>query len=193
MRLQMLTIQEFELKEIDVKKLYLSLLILLSGCASDLPTYVQDLKSPFDGDRELSVSPGFVRENNGALAGAPFNLGAAWLEKRPEEIQIEAEVTGEIINLSRVDGLQFNIDGEKVSLSSPSALTTHKVDKYLSKSSRIYIADIELLDKLLGGSEVKVKLVGDGGYRVGDFSVDGLHTAKSGFLKLQEALNKARE
>lgn len=158
---------------------------ILSGCVTGMPNQVSTATSSFDGSTEISLEPGFVYENKNLMSQGTFMLGLHWSSSEKDFVFIKAEKPGRIVSLAKEDGLQFNIDGEIIKLSSPQALTNTDVSRYYSQfftqSARGYLAKVELLRRIVNAKDVKVKLVTAEGYYEGDLLTDKPGSAITGF------------
>jgi hypothetical protein len=170
-----------------IKTLCLSLSLLFVGCAH-MPGKVTENISEFEGTKEISVEP------IGTSAGSALMLGGHWTSRLPDVIYIDAKVAYLIAALDAKDGLLFNVDGEIISLSSPTTLTdtntTVAGTMVISTSQRPYTTTREALDKIIKGKVVKVKLKTlNKGYTEGTVSGSG---AMKALQSLAAAIEEAQ-
>lgn len=167
---------------------------LLQGCGAAWPNNIKETKSTFDGSQEVLMSPGFVFRGPGAFDGADFKIGAHWSSTAPDRVSLKAEIQSVTVNIQNDDGLQFNIDGEFVKLSSHKATTDFDTEvingNVYKSSSRPFATNLELLDRLLNGRVVMVKLVTGGGYLEGELTADKTSAAIRGLREFRSAVAK---
>jgi len=177
-----------------VKKVLVSLAVsLLLGCASLMPNSISESKSNFDGSVSYKMEPGFIYADASFWSYGHFKLGLFWNNKSKDSISINVVVPSEIINIKSDEGLQFNIDGEIVKLTSSQGITdfetTETSTAVYTSSNKTFRTNVEFVRKLLSAKSVKVKLVMRDGYYEGDFKNAKPTSAVRGFkdfmVKLQ--------
>lgn len=167
--------------------------VLLSGCVMGpgFPGYISESRSAFDQSTQYRMEPANVNPVGGGLY-VPFNLGLVWTSGRPYELGVIAQMT-EYRNLVAEEGLQFNIDGRIVKVSSSQPLTRLRSEGSgavsYPTSTRIYDAPRELLDNLMKAQRVVVRLHTLDGYLEGVFTEDTPTSAIRGFREFQKKID----
>lgn len=151
-----------------------------SGCLmAGMPGDLTVAESKVEGTKELSVSPGW-------LPGSWIKMGVYRNTKMlPDEAILVLEVQS--MTIMSKDGLTINIDGEKTNFSSIDALS----DMHQGFFSKRFPVKLDYLKKIVAGKSVWVRINGNGSqYSEGEFSKDGLTTARPGFKKFLEKYNE---
>lgn len=148
--------------------------LIITGCANlplsqTLPGSVSDTKSEIDGSKTLYMNPGW-------LFNTPMQLGLVMFSTNKTRILLTAKLTG-IHKIEKTDSLAFNIDSEVVKLSADDEKTEHSVERTTKWSSKTYVINKQLLEKIVNAKRVFVNF---GGIEA-DFSKGGPTTAKNGF------------
>lgn len=176
-------------------KYFLTLIIsaFLSGCLATMPNSVSETKSTFDGTTQYKMEPGFIYENASFGSWGAFKLGLFWDTKMADNILVKAQINNNIVNIVSDEGLQFNIDGELIKLSSTDVTTDFESDivngVVYKNSSKNFIANKALINKLLSSKSAKVKLVTRKGFLEGDFKADKPSAAIRGFRDFMKKIN----
>jgi len=108
-------------------------------------------KSDFDGSHIIRLQDTVVYKQGKNFP--QFELSVSWSSKSPDKISLIPSVSG-IENLAKNEGLKFNIDGEIVKLSTRTPTTSFGYDR----SYRIFIGDLDLLERFINAESVKVQL-----------------------------------
>jgi hypothetical protein len=170
----------------------LACVTVLSGCMPSMPNNIRESSSKFDGSHEYRMSPGFIYESADTFSGAQLSLGLHWSSANKELVTIFAEIQGEIINIHSSEGLQFNVDGEYIKLSSNQVTTDFEssVSNGLvaKASSKPFTVKRDVLDKILSGEKVFVKLITNAGYVEGEFTADKPSAAIRGFREFSQKI-----
>lgn len=158
---------------------------LLTGCMASMPNTIDSATSSFDGSRQITMQPGFVYTSDDFSSWGYFKLGLTWLSKHEDKIIITAEIPNAITSINSDKGLRFNIDGQITTISSAQIFTDFDVDRIQSttykSSTKLFIVEKSLLDKILSASDVKVRLHTNEGYLDGDLLADKPSAAIRGF------------
>ena len=169
--------------------LFMCMLVPTAAAANKLKVH----KSTFDGSTEVTVEPGFIYSSKKFSSRGNFLLGLHWSSAAKNVVTITADVRGGFVNLYSEEGLQFNIDGEIIKLSSLSAMTDTEVSVYLGevfkRSTKGYPVTLDFIRRLVAADDVKVKLVAQKGYLEGDFMAKKPGAAFKGFTKFLEKID----
>jgi len=141
--------------------------------------------SAFDGSVEVTQAPGLVYSDIPAMSGYEFALGLRWRSTAAGAVDIIASIPRGAFIIDGRDGLQFNIDGEIVTLSS-SDLVTRFSDADLplgfsTSSSKRFPATLPLIERLAAARSVGVRLVLGSGHLDGRLDIEGKNAAITGF------------
>lgn len=146
----------------------------LVSCVS-MPGDVSYTESKTDGTKQISVDPGWLKD-------AYIRLGVYKTSKMDKDSAVIIVYSDNTIGFD--DSLFINVDGEKTafkSLDKISLLETDATNKRWFKKR--YDVKLKLLQKMISGKNVWVKLSSqNGNYVEGEFS-DGPTTARRGFAK----------
>lgn len=163
------------------------LLLAIAGCMPGMPGTVKESRSEFDGAKHIVMEPAHIYRSADMMSMSDFQLGLSWVSTEPENLLFSVILNNEIVNIEPRDGLQFNIDGDIIKLSSPNIGTDFDTQRLgatammVSTSRKDFLADRSLLEQLLSSDSVKVKLVTRKGYLEGDFKADKPSSAIRGF------------
>ena len=138
-----------------VGSVVIALFLTACGTMPGFPGYISESKSDFDGSTWLKVHPGHA---SGCCA-----LGAAWNSKQPDLVQIEAVLHGEYAAIADTGGLEFNVDGRMLRLSSSGLPTQFEATRgagssVMRTSSKSFAIRREDFGALVKASSVKVRL-----------------------------------
>lgn len=166
--------------------------LLVAGCAS-LPGGIQTNVSDFDGSREVYMEPAPL-PTQGAMV-TYILLGAHWTSEEPETVYLIARTTRDYTRIEAEDGLEFNIDGEVVSLDSDAALTELEGDRIQGvthrQSTRPFTATLELVETLADSEGVRVRMrVGQGEYYEARLETEGM--SAGAYNSLNEFLEEVK-
>lgn len=170
-------------------------LILLAGCAG-AGGGITENRSTFDGAVSLSMRPANVFRNNDGMSGADMAFGLLWSSKQRDQVVLVAEVYG-AHSISTIRSLHFNVDGEMLSLSSIDRLTEFQ-SEYVrgvgvsSSSSKRYLLNRALLDRLLAAKDVRVRLDLRKAYAEGVFTDATFGAARPAFVKFVSRVDSVR-
>lgn len=168
-------------------RLVLLVAATLAGCAiaPGWPGYISESKSDFDGSRVVSVHPG--------SASGCCSIGATWSSGRPEQVQIDASITGG--SYTSIQGIAFNIDGRIVQLPTtnlptqfdsarvPGTATTYR------SSVKSFVIPRADFDAMLAAKMLRVRLETTSGVREGDLLRDAITgSAIEGFKSFAKRL-----
>ena len=172
------------------KTVLLFMLVLMVGCAGmpGMPGSIEEQVSQFDGSREIKMRPAWVGRNPSII-----KFGLHRTSKMPEnEIALTVLIKGANL-ISRGESLQFNIDGEVVSMTSVDDFTDIETtsghsDIVLASnwSSKRYVITKEFIDKLLAANRVAVKVELSKSYAEGLFSDDFPVAARPAFREFRK-------
>ena len=174
---------------------------ILVGCAAlGMPGAISERVSGFDNTTEISMEPAWLIGGSGAI-----KLGLYKTSKMNEyQVVLVAVVMG-TYNFGNKDSLQFNIDGETLSLDSTDLLTNIETKEgsynsaaYLpayNESSKRYWVKKDFIKRLLDAKKVWVKVNLSSDYVDGEFSKDSPGAARPAFRKFFEKVwgNKQSE
>lgn len=167
-----------------MKKLVFLFVLLFSGCAAMTPGGISVKKSDFDGSTEVVMTPAYVCKE-GTFGSCMIKLGLHRTSRMPADDVVMTVMIGSLEHFSADDGVQFNIDGEIVTLSSPDREVKFEVNSntaYIDTwAYRTYIVKKDFIKKLLDGTRVAMKVSTNKGYYEGVFSSDKPTTAKGPF------------
>lgn len=167
--------------------------LLLTSCLATMPNTISEIKSSFDGKTQYEMQPGFIYSDASFGSWGSFKLGLLW-NKPDKNITIKAVIPNKIVNISHKDGLQFNIDGQIIKLSSPDIVTdfySDIVSGVIYKGSSIsFVAEKSIVVRLLSAKTVKVRLVTRSGLMESDFKADKPSAAIRGFRDFSEKLRQ---
>lgn len=150
----------------------------LTACAS-MPGEVTTLESKVEGTTETSVNPGW-------LPDSLIKLGAV-KDSKMKANEALLIVDTKVDTIQTKDGLVINIDGQKTTFSSIDRLSDFK-DGFFRKR---FLVTTDYLKKMVDGKSVWVRINGNGQNAVeGEFSKDGMTTARPGFKKFLTAIGK---
>ncbi|MEW6070900.1 MAG: hypothetical protein AB1553_00365 [Nitrospirota bacterium] len=170
----------------------------LVGCVS-MPGSIKTAQSEFDGAKEITMEPAWVCKE-GTLSGCAFKLGLQRRSTMPgDQIILVAMVDG-IFSFSE-PSLFFNIDGEIIKLVSIDSITDYSSTEgvylppaYSPKvilpgffippsnwSSKQYLIDKALLQKMINAQKVVIRINSIKSYVEGTFSQDRPTTARPAF------------
>ncbi|GAA6206644.1 lipoprotein [Thalassotalea sp. SU-HH00458] len=166
-----------------MKKIILAAIaaLILSGCQSAgfiMPGDITVDKSEFDGVSQIKSVPAWVYKGDGSYSNIAF--GYRWVSSSPEYILIKARLTNQTVSIDSNHGLQFNIDGRIVKLSTNQTYTDF--NKYTGQysvqhSTKEFPVKLSFAQKLIDSKSVKVKMLSADGYLDGDFKVDNSSSA----------------
>ena len=147
-----------------------------------MPGNITKSRSEFDGTERIIMTPAFLC-NEGMFGPCLNKLGLLRSSNMaPGEVYISVEVTGTTA-IYWDNSLQFNIDGEKTSLSSFDTTTRFGFDNQTRTafSARSYKTDKQFIERLLAGRRVAVRIVTQSGVTEGVFSQDIATSARPAF------------
>lgn len=159
---------------------------------ASMPNHISTEIMGFDGAKVIRMEPGWVYTDNSFGSWGQFQLGLTHNSTKHDIVFMKAVVLHEIVNIESDQGLQFNVDGQKILLSS-SDVTTHFdtgstdtssgiVTSY-TQSAKTFVANKELIQSLLEAESVKVRLITYEGFIDGDFKTTKPQSAQTGFVK----------
>lgn len=163
--------------------------VFAGGCAKSQYSKIQIEHDSFTGQKVYKMNPGAVNGARGVL------VGLRWSEEMGKLVMFDVKLNGQIENIQSQDGLQFNIDGDIVKLSSPETGTdieTWGRGVYAdSRSSRRFVGSTDLLERLAISHSVKLRLVtGTGQYAItGNFSHAGEGHAMAGLREFYRKIS----
>lgn len=150
--------------------------VLAAACSAmpGMPGHVNQRVSTFDNATEITVEPGGVR---GAGMTNAFALGAAWSSRAPGQVALLARIIGDFAAIETSKGLEFNIDGQVISLDSPQLLTsldaTRSTGAHRERTSeRYFVMQLSDFDRLLHSTDVRARLRTSRGYLEGVLTDD---------------------
>ncbi len=108
-------------------------------------------KSDFDGSQIIRLVDTVVYKQEDY--SPQFDMPLSWSSKSPDKIYFLPSVS-KITNLSKYEGLRFNIDGKVINLNATDSSTSFNY----GNSSRIFEADINILKDFINAQSVKVQL-----------------------------------
>ncbi|WP_280563351.1 hypothetical protein [Chromohalobacter sp. 48-RD10] len=155
-------------------------LLGLTGCTAmpGMAGHVSSHQSDFDGSTQVSMEPAKVK--TGALS--VVLIGADWSSKSPDRVMLTAVVPGDYERIISDEGLQFNIDGDIVKLSSDQAITDldgeYAGGMVFRESAKTFPVKISLVERIVKADLVKIKLVTGDGYVEGRFQESDPNNAK---------------
>ena len=167
--------------------LLLFVLALVSGCI--VPGSVSVSKSNFDGSTEIHTEPAFVYDGV-FTSEIMFSLHRN-STMQPGEVILTASASK---NIADGPSLKINLDGEIVSftsIDSTSEIFTAPVgtSRAAVRCAKRYKVDIDLLNRMMRGTNVMVRLELFRTFAEGRFSVDGASTARPAFRRFLAALD----
>lgn len=171
------------------KILMILTVFLFSGCAS-LPGGIKETVSGFDNTKEIVMEPAGVFKSY--TESYVLMLGLYKTSKMPTDKAVLVAQLKDASNFSDKDSLQFNIDGEIVTLNSTDLFTDVETKDggdyvgYYNVSSKRYSVDKDLIEKLINGKKVWVKLNLSKDYVEGEFSRDAIGSVRPAFKKFYE-------
>lgn len=172
-----------------MKKVLLVLIgFMLAGCASmGMPGSISERVSGFDNTKEIVMEPaGVFRSFTEAYL---IKLGLYKTSKMNENDAVLVVLVKGAHSFADKESLQFNIDGEMVSLESIDLLTdieTKEGSEYFSvynESSKRYTISKDLIQMLINAKSVWVKVNLSKDYLEGEFSKDSIASARPAFRK----------
>lgn len=169
---------------------------LFVGCVTaDMPGGISMRTSEFDGTRELTMKPGWIKTGWSPV----IQLGLFWNSKMEDNVVLVAMVPA-AKNFTSGRSLHIKIDGEIYNLESIDTQTNIKTDpgyysemyvKYAQNySSKRYIVSKEFIAKMINAKKCLIKLDLMDGYLEGDFSFDQSTYARPSFRKYMEKLSQ---
>lgn len=171
------------------KILALVLCLGLAGCAT-LPGSISERVSGFDKTKEIRMEPAWV---GNSFKDDPIGLGLYKTSKMDSDKAILVAGVKGAYNFSPKESLQFNIDGNIVTLESIDTMTNIELREgvynsvaYIRASnwsSKRYEVTKDLIKKLIDGKEVWVKVNLSQEYFESKFSVDVPMGARPAFRK----------
>lgn len=165
--------------------------VFFIGCASlgvVTPGDVRTTESKFDGAKEAVMEPAWVDTSGSIKLGLFKNT-----KMKPAEYIMRVVVSG-AHNFERGKNLHVKVDDKVYSFESPDSMTNHQLDSgsaYVaatSWSSKTYVVTESLLNDMLNGKSVVVKVDLTDSYVEGNFHVGGYTTAKKNFPVFLEAV-----
>ena len=171
--------------------------ILLSACETipGVPGYVSEKKADFDGSLEISAAPAFVYRKAEKFSGSDLRLSVFWTSSMdPGYFIVAAHVDG-AESIQQKASLQFNIDGNIVSLDALDPITQIRITpgspsigiRPQNESSQRYRMTESLFKNIMNGKDVKVRLNMQRAYVAGDFSFANTSSAKASFARFYES------
>ena len=175
-------------KGANLKYVFLTSLLFASlfsvSCVS-MPGDVRYSESKAEGTKELAVDLGWVA-SNGMKVGV-FKNSEMEKDKATLEVCLYSNTIG------TEGSLLINIDGDKTIFKSFDKLSL--IDKDTGNQTcfkKRYGVTLSYLQKMVAGKSVWLKAnTNNGTYIEGEFSKDGLTTAKTGFIKFLSQINMA--
>lgn len=166
----------------------LSALLLAACSAPGMPGYVDAHVSDFDGAKEITMQPGAIK---GSGLRSPCALGAAWSTRAPNAVTIVVRLF-DYTSIDSAAGLEFNIDGQILSLTSPQEYTAVQRTRgpgyavFRTSDKRFPMTMVDF-DRMLAASSVGVRVNALAGYVEGRL-VDEPMSALRGFREFRAAL-----
>lgn len=150
---------------------WIAIALLLGGCAAGVQIRVSD----FDGTREVYMEPAPV-PTPGAMV-IYVQLGAHWSSADPDVVRLIAQTPQ---GFTSIRGLEFSINGEVTSLSSPVLFTEfegrHIQNVAYRESSRAFTAPIDFVRALASSEDARVRLlVGQNEYYEARLLTEGMN------------------
>jgi hypothetical protein len=164
---------------------------VLTACATapGTPGHVRVLAPGFEGHTEVVLEPGTVDTPGSVLV--VINLGAHWSSADPDRVLLVAQLPRRVQSIRREDGLQFNIDGELVRLTSPVEQTEFS-GRLNSRSRRPFRAPVSLVEQLVANEGTRLRLlVSESQYYEGELN-DGANSAYRGLVNFLAEVRRAR-
>lgn len=170
------------------------LLTLLNACGVGTPGHISKSTSQFDNSSQLMLEPAWV----GSMTG--LKMGLVWNSKMPPDTVLLVAIVQGLNRISDGKSLHFNINGEFLSLTSIDASTNYQTENgglYLAIntyippsnwSSKRYVINRELLDKLVEAEKVVAKIDLDRSAIEGDFTIEAPTTARPAFREFRSKL-----
>ena len=150
----------------------LSLLVVISGCATTSGTNPVVGYSGFDNAKTVSINP----HGNACASMVCTGLGAQWSSSRPESAILIVQVFNEYATISRAE---LNIDGKKVTLSSVQAVTDFSSpSSVMRESSKGFGVQMSVIEDILSAKSVWLRVYTPTGY-VEDPIIDGEKDSKA--------------
>lgn len=163
---------------------------------ASMPNHISTEVMDFDGTKVTKMEPGWIYSSQSYGSFGRFQLGLTHNSTASDVLFMTAVLMHEIVNIESSNGLQFNIDGEKVLLSSNDIFThfTHEevssgVTTEYRRSTKIFVATRELVQALLDAETVKVRLMTHDGFVDGDFKTTKALSAQNGFQAFIDRLS----
>jgi hypothetical protein len=173
----------------------ISMVIALAGCTSMQASVgvgrLDVAKSSFDGKKEVTLQPAFVKPANGStFDGAAIKLGLGWREASPQNVLVMVEYSsigsyGE--TYKNIKGLSFNIDSRIVEAVAVEAFTSFDYQKLsdtkcgqfgcqagvsTETSTKQFVIPKSDLLAMQGAKDVKIKITTGRTYYVADLKAE---------------------
>lgn len=189
------------------KTIICAAIMALGGCASMADSFdkmsgvgaIKTEVSTFDGATITEMTPAFLFENSSTMSALATKIGARWNSKRPGEIDLVLEYSGQMSYLNFA-GVDINIDGE-ISKHTTGGMTAHTDSGYNSASRTIYTESRnsvsvprELVDRMVSAADCRLRIYTSDGYEDAIFSLDrsggGQSAARVHMKKFLETIPK---
>lgn len=140
-----------------MKKLLLIgfLFTAISGCSTTSGLDAKTSTSGFDGKKSVTIMP---HSASCATMICPA-IGATWIEDKPDLVGLNFEVVNDLRTISAAE---LNIDGDIIRLTNRE-LTNLNTNQGLS-SSKLYVTDYKIINKILDSNRTWVRLSTSKGY-----------------------------
>lgn len=170
----MIPVIDNKMMGINLKFLILSILVFgLIGCtATSTGTKPTTVVSGFDNTKRVSISPHGAACTSMSCA----SIGATWISKFPDEVGLSVYLFNNMVSIQAVD---FNVDGEIVSLKN-SSLTNFEIPKYslTGTSEKTFITDYSIVEKILNSKRSWIRVHTSKGL-IEDAIIDGGKDSKA--------------
>lgn len=170
---------------------------ILTACTSMMGDgKVESYKSDFDGSTKVEMQPGYVFDIG--ESSAPFSLGGRWTSDSPSKAWIIVEITsfstGGTATIKSEEGLQLNLDGEIVKISSEQKLTDIETSGGQFDSNTSYKGfkvDLSLINEIVEADSAKVKVITSRGYKEAEIR-EGMGSALEGLERFLKEVEDVR-